>query len=84
VAGERNFPDHHVYNTSEVEDLEHAAAICGADALLCTEKDVWNLRHAPFTAMPVYCCRISVELPVEEFRGAISHAVSRRQKGIAR
>ena len=41
VAGERSFPDHHVYNTREVDDLELAAAICGADALLCTEKDVW-------------------------------------------
>jgi tetraacyldisaccharide 4'-kinase len=80
VAGERSFPDHHVYNTREVEELELAAAICGADALLCTEKDVWNLRHAPFTAMPVYCCRISLELLTEEFRTAIAVAVSRKQE----
>jgi len=84
VAGERSFPDHHVYDARETADLESAAAKCGADALLCTEKDVWNLRHALFTSIPAYCCRISVELPVEEFRGAISNAVSRRQKGIAR
>jgi len=84
VAGERSFPDHHVYDARETADLESAAARCGADALLCTEKDIWNLRHAPFTAMPAYCCRISVELPIEEFRGAISNAVNRRQKGIAR
>jgi tetraacyldisaccharide-1-P 4'-kinase len=84
VAGERGFPDHHVYEARETADLESVAAKCGADALLCTEKDVWNLRHAPFTAMPAYCCRISLELPREEFRGAISNAVNRRQKGIAR
>jgi len=84
VAGERSFPDHHAYDARETADLESAAARCGADALLCTEKDIWNLRHAPFTAMPAYCCRISVELPIEEFRGAISNAVNRRQKGIAR
>ena len=46
------------------------AAIAGADALLCTEKDVWNLRHVQFAAMPVYCCRISFQLP-EEFREAL-------------
>jgi tetraacyldisaccharide 4'-kinase len=84
VVGERSFPDHHVYDARETADLELAAANCGADALLCTEKDVWNLRHAPFTAMPVYCCRISLELPVEEFRGAISKAVSHGQNGAAR
>ena len=39
----------------------------GADALLCTEKDVWNLRHVQFRGMPVYCCRISLELPGESF-----------------
>jgi len=82
LAGERRFPDHHVYDGREVADLEFAAANCGADALLCTEKDVWNLRHAPFTALPVYCCRISLELPVEEFMGAIRHALSRRQSGV--
>jgi tetraacyldisaccharide 4'-kinase len=81
VAGERSFADHHVYNTREVEDLELAAAICGADGLLCTEKDVWNLRHAPFTAMPAYCCRISLELPAEEFRAAIDVAISRKRDG---
>jgi len=81
VAGKRSFPDHHVYDTRETADLELAAANCGADALLCTEKDVWNLRHAPFTAVRAYCCRISVELPTAEFRGAIAAAISRRRAG---
>jgi tetraacyldisaccharide 4'-kinase len=82
VVGERSFPDHHVYDARGTADLEIAAANCGADALVCTEKDVWNLRLAQFTAMPVYCCRISLELPVEEFMGAISNALSRRQNGV--
>ena len=83
VAGERSFPDHHVYDVQETRELELAAANSGADALLCTEKDVWNLRDAPFTAMPAYCCRISPELPAEEFRGAIAAAISRRRIGSA-
>jgi tetraacyldisaccharide 4'-kinase len=84
LVGERSFADHHVYDAREMNDLELAAAGCGADALICTEKDVWNLRHVQATAMPVYCCRISLELPVEEFRDAITHAVSRRRNGAAR
>lgn len=84
VVAKRSFADHHVYDAREMADLELAAASCGADALLCTEKDVWNLRHVQFTAMPVYCCRISLELPGEEFRAAIAEAVSRRRNGAAR
>ncbi|MGH9678765.1 MAG: tetraacyldisaccharide 4'-kinase [Candidatus Acidiferrales bacterium] len=63
VAGERYFADHHVYTPAEADELEHSAAIAGADALVCTEKDVWNLRQVRFRALPVYCCRISFQMP---------------------
>jgi tetraacyldisaccharide-1-P 4'-kinase len=72
-----------VYAAREIADLELSAANCGADALLCTEKDVWNLRHVQFTGRPVYCCRISLELPAKEFRDAIAEAVSRERNGDA-
>jgi tetraacyldisaccharide 4'-kinase len=84
VLAERSFADHHVYNAAEMAELERVARDCGADALLCTEKDVWNLRHVQFTSTPVYCCRISLELPAEEFRNAITDAISRRRDGAAR
>jgi tetraacyldisaccharide 4'-kinase len=84
VVGERSFADHHVYDARETADLELAAASCKADALLCTEKDVWNLRHVQLPSMPVYCCRISLDLPAEEFQGAIIEAVRRKRNGAAR
>ena len=76
IVGERSFADHHVYTAAGGAELEHAAAKCGADALLCTEKDVWNLA-AMFnsTALPVYCCRISFQLP-ENFWEAVSEAIA--------
>jgi tetraacyldisaccharide 4'-kinase len=83
VAGERSFADHHVYSEREIADLEQSAAKLGADALLCTEKDVWNLRRVPLAGMPVHCCRISLQLP-EEFRGAIEEAIQRRKMGATR
>jgi tetraacyldisaccharide 4'-kinase len=83
IAGERAFADHHVYTEREIAGLEQAAGNCGADALLCTEKDVWNLRHVPLAGMPVYCCRISLQLP-EGFRGALEQAIQRRKTGAAR
>jgi tetraacyldisaccharide 4'-kinase len=79
LAGERRFNDHHVYTQREASELENAAKSSGADALLCTEKDVWNLRHVQFHALPVYCCRILLELPGEEFRAAIDEAVARNR-----
>jgi len=80
---ERSFADHHAYTPREAAELEQAASACGADALLCTEKDVWNLRNVKFEKLPVYCCRISFELP-EIFWTAISDAVQRRKSEVAR
>jgi tetraacyldisaccharide 4'-kinase len=79
---QRSFADHHVYTAREGEELEQAASNCGADALLCTEKDVWNLRNVRFTALPAYCCRISFTM-TENFWSAIAEAVQRGRAGQA-
>jgi tetraacyldisaccharide 4'-kinase len=83
VAEQRSFADHHVYTAAEAAELEQAASDCGAEALLCTEKDVWNLRNVPFTALPVYCCRISFDVP-RSFWRAVAEAVGRGKAGEAR
>ena len=83
VAGERSFADHHVYTAREATDLEHVAAITGAEALLCTEKDVWNLRHVQFSTLPVYCCRISFQMPAT-FWEAVLQVVQTRRAGSRR
>ena len=83
VVQQRSFADHHVYTAREAAELEQAATSCGADALLCTEKDVWNLRNAQFTTLPAYCCRISFDLP-ESFWSAVTDAGRRGKAGEAR
>jgi tetraacyldisaccharide 4'-kinase len=83
VVEQRSFADHHTYSAGEAAQLEEAATRSGADALLCTEKDVWNLRNVQFTALPVYCCRISVELP-ESFWSALNDAARKRKSEAAR
>jgi tetraacyldisaccharide 4'-kinase len=83
VVQQRSFLDHHVYTAREAAQLEQAALACGADALLCTEKDVWNLRNVQFTALPAYCSRISVDL-LESFWAAVTDAVRRGKAGEAR
>jgi tetraacyldisaccharide 4'-kinase len=79
---ERSFADHHFYTPREAAELEQSAMSCGADALLCTEKDVWNLRNVQFAKLPVYCCQISFELP-ETFWSALSDAWQRGKPGEA-
>lgn len=83
VTQQIGFADHHVYTAQEATELELAAASSGADALLCTEKDVWNLRNVQFAALPVFCCRISFELP-EGFWTALADAARRGKAGEAR
>ncbi len=80
---QRSFADHHVYTAREAAELEQAAANCGADALLCTEKDVWNLRNVQFTALPAYCCRISFAM-TDNFWSAVADVEGRRKAGEAR
>ena len=46
VIGRRAFRDHHRYSPAETERLERDALVAGADAMICTEKDVFNLRDA--------------------------------------
>jgi tetraacyldisaccharide 4'-kinase len=83
VVAERSFGDHHVYTEQEAAELEQQASRAGAEALLCTEKDVWNLRNVPLTGLPVYCCRISFRLP-DGFRSVLDAAIQRRKPGAAR
>jgi tetraacyldisaccharide 4'-kinase len=83
IAGTKSFADHHVYAAQEAAELESAARAVGAEALICTEKDVWNLRHVQFAALPVYCCRISFHLP-ENCRDALQEVIERNQSGSKR
>lgn len=43
LAGEKHYRDHHRYTHSELESLCSLAEKNGAEALICTEKDLYNL-----------------------------------------
>jgi tetraacyldisaccharide 4'-kinase len=80
IAGERSFRDHHRYSAAEVASLEQAAVSAGAEAMICTEKDAYNLRDAPPVNLPIYACRIRLALlDPRSFWGAIIAAVSRNR-----
>jgi tetraacyldisaccharide 4'-kinase len=74
VVGQRSFPDHHRYSVSEIQDLETEAASAGVNALICTEKDVFNLPTSLAPTLPIYTCRIHLALNDENAFWMAVHA----------
>jgi tetraacyldisaccharide 4'-kinase len=72
IVGHRFFRDHHRYNEQNARSLEAAADQAGANALVCTEKDVFNLAGIAWPSMPVCYCRSSLEVDRED---AFWHAI---------
>lgn len=62
VSGHSSFPDHHTYTQRDIEKLESRARDFAAEIMLCTEKDIFNLRNVQMPALPLYCVRISMEI----------------------
>jgi tetraacyldisaccharide 4'-kinase len=81
VSGHSDFPDHHTYTQRDIEKIESRARDAGAEILLCTEKDIFNLRNIQLPGLPVYFARISMEIgePDKLWR-AISETAERHRK----
>lgn len=76
--GSTFFRDHHRYTQTEVDQLERLAAAMGATALLCTEKDVFNLDRVTFRRMPVHFCRIDMQFSEDDkFWASVDHLCAR-------
>jgi tetraacyldisaccharide 4'-kinase len=80
VAGEKAFRDHHFYSATDIAKLQRAGDAAGADALICTEKDVFNLNGALKLRLPLYACQIRMVLKQEDaFWGAVMEAITRNR-----
>jgi tetraacyldisaccharide 4'-kinase len=80
VEGRHSFADHHRYSAAEIRELESAAAALDASALICTEKDVFNLPPSFAAKLPIFACRIRMSLNDEDgFWMALRAAVGRNQ-----
>ncbi|MGB6429600.1 MAG: tetraacyldisaccharide 4'-kinase [Candidatus Acidiferrales bacterium] len=66
LAGKRGFRDHHRFTLADLAQLERAAAENSADALVCTEKDVYNLGDISSLRLPIYAACISIAIGDEE------------------
>jgi tetraacyldisaccharide 4'-kinase len=79
VAGQKFFRDHHRYQQAEVDALAAEARAAGADGLICTEKDAFNLAGVRMEAMDTFYCAISSHVDrAEEIWSAIMGLAGKR------
>ncbi len=62
LVGFRTFPDHHLYQRGDVEGLGAWAARTGAEAVLCTGKDLVKLGVDRLGGLPLWSVQIELEL----------------------
>lgn len=61
IVGHRFFPDHHRYTPTDDDDIVREAKAAGAVGVICTEKDLYNLRGI-YYKMPTFVCSISLQI----------------------
>jgi tetraacyldisaccharide 4'-kinase len=66
VAGRESFRDHHHHTQGDIDRLESKARAAGAEALICTEKDIYDLPAALVVRMPIVFCKMDLEFNDEE------------------
>jgi tetraacyldisaccharide 4'-kinase len=85
LAETREFRDHHRFTPTEIAELERAAIENSADALVCTEKDVFNLGDIANLRIPVYAACISMAIDDEEnFWESVCRIAAEREGEAAR
>jgi tetraacyldisaccharide 4'-kinase len=84
VAGHAAFPDHHRYTQADMAAIERRAEAVRAEALVATEKDIFNLGRLAFARLPLYHCRIGLHVREEEKFCQAMETVLARKRGAAR
>jgi tetraacyldisaccharide 4'-kinase len=66
IVGQKFFPDHHRFTQRDQREILRAATAAGATALICTEKDLYNLPAARTAELPAFFCSITLQIDREE------------------
>jgi tetraacyldisaccharide 4'-kinase len=81
LVGEAEFSDHHFYTPEDAAKIEARARDCGAEILLCTEKDVFNTLDVSFSTFPAFFARIAVEIDDPDgFWRSVQQSIQRHQR----
>jgi tetraacyldisaccharide 4'-kinase len=80
IVGNAVFPDHHKFSRIDVERLDARARASGADALICTKKDVMNLDGVQNPTLPVWVCNASLEVHEPDEFWRVANAILKRRR----
>ncbi len=81
LVGRREFPDHHRYTPGDATQIESEACAAGAEALVCTQKDIYNLEDCCFRNLPLYSCQINMRVSEpDRFWDTILAIVNRKRQ----
>lgn len=81
VSGHLFFPDHHRYSRADVDRIRSAADAAGAQGVICTEKDFYNLSGLSWRLKNPLFARISLRIDREDdFWRSILHAIDTRRR----
>lgn len=61
VLGFREFPDHHRYTREDIESLSDWVRTLGAEATVCTHKDLVKIGLETLGGHPLYALRVGIE-----------------------
>lgn len=62
VMGHKFFRDHHRFTQQDAGEIEREAHAAGAEGLICTEKDIFNLGGVKFEEFAVAYCPITMHV----------------------
>jgi tetraacyldisaccharide 4'-kinase len=80
-VGYKIFPDHHRYSPQDLKTIAAEVRAAGAEALICTEKDIFNLSGVSLEGVELYYCRIFLHIAQErEFWRDILAAVANSRR----
>src|SRR5271170_1825536 len=79
IVGHKLFPDHHRYTAADRQEILQQATNAGAGALICTEKDLYNLPATNKAKLMTFYCSISMQIDNSDdfWRTVLSTAASR-------
>lgn len=78
VVAFREFPDHHAYTSDEITQLAGEAS--GADAVLCTHKDLVKVAISEIEGIPVWALQIglSIDAGIDSFAAQLEALLAHR------
>lgn len=76
------FPDHYVFTKKDIDNLENARILQGADYLVCTEKDFIKIKTLNISQIPLIYIKNSIKFNIDLIGKLLRIALERYKKNL--